>query len=773
MNFTFLKDGTVAFYRSDAEQAEWTQEEMSLICTFPLNEKVIERGMTVLFADPATNAIQAYEIRNLSTFKAEGYQQFTAEDIVISELTDCHIPEEIELTNVSTTSALNQILSGTGWSVGTVATNPTSSGDIGRGTVWQGAIAIRNNWNVNFLTRVTIGANGITGKYIDIVTTGGTWRGLRLSIDKNTADPCVTYDDSELYTALYAYGASYTEGSTIETQHTVELNIAGVSWSKTSDHPAKPSGQKYLEWPEKTALYGRNGRPRFGYYQNTDIKDANVLLQKCWETLKTCSDPKVSITGTVTDLRRMGYADEPLRLYDMAIVDFGDAVMYKQVIKLTVNLLDPTGNTPTIGDYIPNIIYINRETENFATGGGSGVGGRGGRGTRNKKQQGEFETTIAQNERNIILEARQVDENRNILRQAGMQIDPITGVLIYAEDTENMVGSKFHVQSDRITSEVTERKASDNLLSSRITQNANSISLEVSERKGADNNLSSRITVTAREIRQEVVDSENRSAARITIEKNRINQIVSAVGSNGEVTAASICLAINSGGSSATINADKIYLLGQTIANTITADYIKTKIASLSAVIAQALAVTGAIACSGRVSGSEVAGADVLIGSQSLKSAIVSATVSNNTLTLTDVDGNSVTFSKATTLSGAWSGGIFTVSATGATLSTQIVQGTTSWSGDTATVPVEAIDSDNPGYQYATGRNISVNASSRYDAGWNACRTAMLNSAERLSYYTGTVTTKYDAPSVGAQARQVIYPYSSNSTTLYTVPDRR
>lgn len=693
MNFTFLKGGTVAFYRSDAEQAEWTQEEMSLICTFPLNEKVIERGMTVLFADPATNAIQAYEIRNLSTFKAEGYQQFTAEDIVISELTDCHIPEEIELTNVSTTSALNQILSGTGWSVGTVATNPTSSGDIGRGTVWQGAIAIRNNWNVNFLTRVTIGANGITGKYIDIVTTGGTWRGLRLSIDKNTADPCVTYDDSELYTALYAYGASYTEGSTIETQHTVEVNIAGVSWAKTSDHPAKPSGQKYLEWPEKTALYGRNGRPRFGYYQNTDIKDANVLIQKCWETLKTCSDPKVSITGTVTDLRRMGYADEPLRLYDMAIVDFGDAVMYKQIIKLTVNLLDPTGNTPTIGDYIPNIIYINRETENFATGGGSGVGGRGGRGTRNKKQQGEFETTIAQNERNIILEARQVDENRNILRQAGMQIDPITGVLIYAEDTENMVGSKFRVQSNRITSEVTERKASDNVLSSRITQNANSISLEVSERKGADSGLSSRITV----------------------ESGRINQIVSAVGSDGHVTAASICLAINNGGSSATIRADKIYLLGQAIANTITADYIASKISSISSLLAHAITADSVSAGSLSIFGT--------MGSINVATAYNGSTMtqSGNTYTLTlakmNGDFDQYSFSRAVSSWGV-GGGSGKVNVTAypqnQTKSVNVsIDGTTNIYSNgsyTYTVDYENLDGDDVSTGYTKTVNVSVSS---------------------------------------------------------------
>ena len=702
MNFTFLKGGTVAFYRSDAEQAEWTQEEMSLICTFPLNEKVIERGMTVLFADLATNAIQAYEIRNLSTFKAEGYQQFTAEDIVISELTDCHIPEEIELTNVSTTSALNQILSGTGWSVGTVATNPTSSGDIGRGTVWQGAIAIRNNWNVNFLTRVTIGANGITGKYIDIVTTGGTWRGLRLSIDKNTADPCVTYDDSELYTALYAYGASYTEGSTIETQHTVELNIAGVAWSKTSEHPAKPSGQKYLEWPEKTALYGRNGRPRFGYYQNTDIKDANVLIQKCWETLKTCSDPKVSITGTVTDLRRMGYADEPLRLYDMAIVDFGDAVMYKQVIKLTVNLLDPTGNTPTIGDYIPNIIYINRETENFATGGGSGVGGRGGRGTRNKKQQGEFETTIAQNERNIILEARQVDENRNILRQAGMQIDPITGVLIYAEDTENMVGSKFRVQSNRITSEVTERKASDNVLSSRITQNANSISLEVSERKGADSGLSSRITV----------------------ESGRINQIVSAVGSDGHVTAASICLAINSAGSSATIRADKIYLLGETIANTVTADYISTKIATIPTLRGIAASFSGNVSASGGLFGQVYVGSGYSYTNISDGLSAVNISQSGNTYTLqykkfSDSSWQNVTpsFSRAVSSWGV-GGGSGKVNVTAypqnQTKSVNVsIDGTTNIYSNgsyTYTVDYENLDGDDVSTGYTKTVNVSVSS---------------------------------------------------------------
>ena len=515
MEFTFTRaTGEVAFFRSDAEQAEWTQEEMSLLCTFPIDQKkIIERGMIVLFKDPATDDWQAYEIRNCTILPGEYYQQFTAESLAISELTDCHIGDDIQFTSISVQSALQQVISGTGWNIGHVGSTNVSFGDIGRGSVWQGVTTIRNNWNVYIEPRVTVDASGITGRYLDILPSSGEWRGLRIAVNKNVSDPCVTYDDSELYTALYGYGASYSEGEREERQ-TLETNFSEVSWNETADHPAKPSGQMYIEYPEKTALYGRNGRPRFGYYQNGDIKDPETLLEKTWESLQQCCDPKISITGTVADLKRFGYSDQPLRLHDLVIVDIEPigVQFYKQIIQLTVNLLDPTGNRPTIGDYIPNIIYINRETENYATGGG---GGRGG-GTRSKKKQGEFETNILQNERNIELNAKQIDNHGNILRQAGMYIDPITGVLIYAEDNENNIGSKFRVQSHRIEAEVTERKAQGELLSSRITQESNRITLEVAERKEQGDALSSRITITAREIRSEVTDTENRLNSSIT-----------------------------------------------------------------------------------------------------------------------------------------------------------------------------------------------------------------------------------------------------------------
>lgn len=480
MQFVFLKNGKVAFIRDDAEQAAWVQEEMSVNATFPyLPDKEIESGMTIIFQD--LGEWLAFEIRKCSLIMADSYQQITAESIAISELTDCHIGDDFEITDKTATQALRKVLAGTGWQIGSDTTSNISSCDIQRGSVWQAVNAIRTNWNAYVFPRVTIDSTGITGRYLDITPAGGVWRGLRLSIDKNISDAHVTYDDSDVHTALYGYGASVrAEGA----EENTEITFEDIEWKKTADHPAKPKGQKYLEYPEMTALYGRNGRPRFGYYQNTDIENPKILLQKTWEALKACCKPKVSITGTVTDLKRYGYNDVPLRLHDLCVVEIRPAGILIQlgIIQLTIDLIDPTGNTPTIGDYIPNIIYIERDTYEQATGESGGASGSsGGKGSPKARQEGEFRTSIRANTRDVVLWARKVDEQGNILMQAGMQIDPITGVLIYADDNENMIGSRFKAQSDMILLEVRERKEMGDNLSSEIRMQKDKISLVVRE----------------------------------------------------------------------------------------------------------------------------------------------------------------------------------------------------------------------------------------------------------------------------------------------------
>jgi hypothetical protein len=222
---------------------------------------------------------------------------------------------------------------------------------------------------------------------LDIKSTAGTWNGLRLSIDKNLLSPAVTIDDTEIVTALYGYG-----GTINTVGDSKEVTFADVVWTATAQHPAKPAGQTYLELPSAKAEYGRNGRNRFGYYQNTDITDPEILLQKTWEALQNSATPTISIEGTVADLYRLGYADEPIRLHDIALVEVLPAGFKKQIqiIRMTVNLLDPSDTVVTIGAYIPNIIYIERDTYQQATGSAGG----GGKNKSGETAWQEFRTTI-------------------------------------------------------------------------------------------------------------------------------------------------------------------------------------------------------------------------------------------------------------------------------------------------------------------------------------------------------------------------------------------
>lgn len=451
MEFLFFTAAdAVLFSRDDAESAVWTVEEMSLSAEFPyIDGKAIQRGQRIGFTGPE-GVFQFFEIRKVESLEPDHYQRITAEHIAISELSDEHT-DNVEITDETAGAALGGILAGTLWQVGTDTTTGAQSADISRGSVWQGVRTIETNWNAYITPRVTYDASGITGRYLDIIPAGGTWRGLRLSLDKNADEAGVVYDDSEVITAMYGYGKSTDNQA---------LTFADVEWTQTADHPAKPSGQTYIEDPDATALYGRNGRPRWGFYQNADIDDAEILLEKTWASLKTSNAPKVTVDCTVRDLYRLGYADEPIRLHDTALVDIQPigAQLQLEIVQLTVDLLDPTATRPVIGAYIPNIIYISRETASQAGGGGGGGRSGGGRGqTKAELQRSEFETEITANQYQINLRAYQVDMTNveTILQESGVAISA-GGTIIYANNNLNDMKSDISVNAGNISLVVTD-----------------------------------------------------------------------------------------------------------------------------------------------------------------------------------------------------------------------------------------------------------------------------------------------------------------------------
>lgn len=579
MQFTFLDmAGKTLFTRDDAERAQWTVEEMSLDLYFPyLPNKVISTGQRVFFKDPATGKHQIYEIKQPKTYEPDAYQEVVAEHICISELSDEHMDSQ-EITDTSCTAALGGILSGTLWNVGTAEINPTSSADLSRGSVWQAVLQIKDNWNVYIEPRVTLNADGTITRYLDILKTDGKWNGLRLSIDKNLIDPSVIYDDSDTATALYGYGGSIPNADPNADDE--ECTFADVVWTQTADHPAKPRGQTYLEDPAKTAEFGRDGRARFGYYQNSNITDPELLLQKTWETLQTVSTPEISIDGTVADLYRLGYADQPIQLHDIALVEILPTGFRKQIqiIKLSVDLLDASATRVTIGSYIPNIIYINRDTNEQITG---SRGGGGGNSSKTETKWREFETTM-----------------QFYKDGTGMQISSVRKSL---DDTNQEVvkqAARLEVTYNKITQEVTDRRNADNVLSGRITVEANRITEEVTQRKSGQDVLEGRLTIEANRITQEVINRENSDSVlsgRITTEANKISLVVTEHEGENVVNSASIVAGINSQtGSYVKIDANKINLNGY-----VTTSMLESAFTSAQQISTQQMTISQYFTCLG------------------------------------------------------------------------------------------------------------------------------------------------------------------------------
>ena len=192
-----------------------------------------------------------------------------------------------------------------------------------------------------------------------------------------------------------------------------------------------------------------------------------------------------------------------------------------------------------------------------------------------------------------------------------------------------------------------------------------------------------------------------RHESAIEVQEDFIDATVKAIGADGNITAASICLAINKAGSQASINADRIILTGKTSINDILSvssgrAYIKTDLRVNGDVMAGSMTLRSG-------------GSGVTIDDSLMEGMIKKAEVSGNTLTLTPVRGDPINFSKATSLSGAWSSGVFTVTASpqGNSILTSISPGAATWQGKTGTLTIYATIGTS-GAVYNTGKEATV-----------------------------------------------------------------
>lgn len=356
----FDKDNRILFRRSDAITAHFVHEELKHTATFPDDpHRPIQRGMRVGWRDRNGDLLM-FEIRVPVHVLPDSTVSYTAEHICISELMD-EVVQDKRCYGVTASDALSRALEDTEWNVGRVDVDPVGSDNFYWIKAWEAAGKVRSGWGVRVWPRIAFDGTRITGKYLDILSNAGTFRGVRLQLNRNVERAGVTYDDRNLVTALYGRGKGEAVGTNEdgETTYGRKITFDDVIWSKASGDPAdKPAGQLYVEDVQATALYGRSGRPRFGVVNFDDCEDKNELLSLTWDELQRRKVPSVTIDMTLLNLRDIGYTDQGLALGDLAnvIIDpFGIRAQAK-VIQLDEDLISPENTRPVIGSAISNII---------------------------------------------------------------------------------------------------------------------------------------------------------------------------------------------------------------------------------------------------------------------------------------------------------------------------------------------------------------------------------------------------------------------------------
>jgi len=330
-----------------------------------------------------------------------------------------------------------------------------------------------------------------------------------------------------------------------------------------------------------------------------------------------------------------------------------------------------------------------------------------------------------------------------------------TNITTHVEDVKNGLQSNIEQTASSITLSVS---ASKSELYSSITQTASQIRLDVASAKSdlsssiiqtassiraevnaAKSTIYSSITQTASQIRAEVANTASDIRSSITQTASEIRAEVSTAKSSiwSSITQTStqislkvgkgeVISSINQTAESITISAQKVNLDGYVKATDLTTTWLSAKIADISSLTGQTFSLDNCYAGTFKFRSSSGSGYSYT-DFKDLFVTSINISQSGNTYTLTANNANAqtvstVTFSRATTLSGAWSSGKFTVSASpqgnsNYTELKSVANADITWNGNTASFEVKAYNngSETP---VSTGKTLSVDASSRYTAGW-------------------------------------------------------
>lgn len=302
-------------------ELQHTEQAFSLFAKIPADTQ-LAAGDAIGFRC-IDGRFRLFEITQRDLVEPDGVWEIHAVDKAVRELMDEPV-EDVRARNIMVSSYVSRLLQKTRFYIASIDTSATATTSAYYESVWSALEKAAAAYDVNIIPYYEFENGAVSNRCIDITANLGKDRGRIFELGDDMSGIRVTYDDTNIKTALYGRGKGVEiEGDEDdEVSYGRRLTFADVVWSKANGDPVdKPAGQEWVGDPDAQAAFGRDGRNRFGFAIFEDETDAEKLLEETWEQLQKQKEPAISISASVIDTERMmNRAHEAVRLGDPVLV---------------------------------------------------------------------------------------------------------------------------------------------------------------------------------------------------------------------------------------------------------------------------------------------------------------------------------------------------------------------------------------------------------------------------------------------------------------------
>jgi phage minor structural protein, N-terminal domain protein len=260
--------------------------------------------------------------------------------------------------NTPAKPVINELLQGTNWQARFIADTTNHSTNFYYTSVFDALKKICKVWGLEMQFFVEMNSNGLGARYIDFKKKIGEAVGKRVVYGHNALEILKEVERTNIFTALIGRGKGEQVSSAEESGkggdgYGRKITFEDVVWSKAKGDPLdKPKGQKYLEIPEMTRVYGiknSNGsmRPKIGFTDFNEEENPNELIKLTYQTLINLARPQLALKTSSVYLRGVKIGDT------IRVVRHDKKLDYDtRIFEITFNRLNNQSSDIKLGDQI-------------------------------------------------------------------------------------------------------------------------------------------------------------------------------------------------------------------------------------------------------------------------------------------------------------------------------------------------------------------------------------------------------------------------------------